>query len=108
MTDKYYVIAEVDKRQPNESHSSVWPKLVAYSFSSEKILLEEGFGHGLMGGTLDLKDFDTSQWEDIFQATDSEWFKKYIDNSLLPKFKTESDFIDLLKKHCNEIKTINY
>ncbi|RLT87435.1 MAG: hypothetical protein D9N13_23715 [Ketobacter sp. GenoA1] len=108
VSDTYYVIAEVDKRSANESNSSVWPKLIAYSFDAKKILLEEGYGHGLMGGTLNLDGFDVSQWEDIFKETDSEWFKKYIVDFSLAKISSERDFIGLLKRNGCKVKTIKY
>lgn len=108
MSDTYYIIAEKDKRLPGETNSSVWPKLVAFSFSVRKILLQEGYGHGLMGGTISLSGFDVSQWSEIFKETDSEWFMKNIADGVLEKVTDENDFKDLLIRNGGQLKTIKY
>ncbi|QMV14617.1 hypothetical protein [Vibrio spartinae] len=108
MSDVYYIIAKLDKRALNETHSSNWPKLVAFSFDAQKILLEEGFGHGLMGGSFPLSSFNTAQWKDIFKETDSQWFSDYISNGMLASLKTEDDLIKLLESNNCSIVKITY
>lgn len=108
MTETYYIIAEKDGRPPNESHSSEWPKLVAFSFCSKKILLQEGFGHGLMGGVLSLFGFNASQWVDIFAETDSEWFMRNILDGSVEKMVREKEFEDFLVNNGCKLKTIEY
>ncbi len=108
MTNIYYVIAEIDKRQYGELHSSIWPKLVAYSFELKKILITEGYGHGLMGGTMSLSNFNISDWNDVFQATNAEWFSDYVADGTIISLPDENAFINLLKKNDCTIKKINY
>ena len=84
MPEKYYVIAKVDKSDPQQPHSSEWPKLIAYSFNSQKILMSEGRGHGLMGGSIALSKFQPDVWKEIFIDTNSEWFLDlYLDGTLI-------------------------
>ncbi|MCW8931934.1 MAG: hypothetical protein OQL19_17080 [Gammaproteobacteria bacterium] len=96
MTDIYYVISEVDRRQFGETHNSTWPQLVAYSFDLKKILITEG--HGLIGGSMSLSSFNISDWNDIFQTTNTEWFSDCIAEGTIINLSDEDTFINLLKK----------
>jgi len=107
MTSKYYVIAEVDTEKPLNPHSNKWPKLIAYSFETMKILIIEGRGHGLMGGELSISKFDVSQWGYIFSETDTEWFRKIIESGLLSDKNNEDAFIKVLSGKI-KVRAINY
>ncbi len=108
MTGIYYIIAKVDKRNPKETHSSNWPKILAYSFDLKKILITEGYGHGLMGGTISLSNFNTLDWSDFFQETNSEWFSDYISDNTILNLTEERSLVNLLKKNGCAIKKTNY
>ncbi len=107
MKNTYYVIAKVDKRQPNESNSSAWPKLVAYSFEQKKILIEEGYGHGLMGGTISISSINLSDWLETFDESNCKWFGKYISNGTIENLKTEEQLVKILTSKGCKIKKIN-
>ncbi|WNO11134.1 hypothetical protein [Teredinibacter sp. KSP-S5-2] len=106
MKDSYYVIAEIDKRRPNESNSSTWPKLVAYSPKWKKLYIEEGYGHGLMGGTISLSNFNVSDWLITFEESGCEWFGRCISNGTLEKIQTEKELEKELIANGCEIKKI--
>ncbi len=108
MSDTYYVIGKADKRGPNEPHSNAWPKLVAYSFTLKRILLLEGYGHGLMGGSIALSSFNPTDWEEIFIETGSTWFKKSIADGSLNNLSCESDFESALSKNGCQIDKMVY
>lgn len=107
MADSYYIIANVDKSDPSQPHSSEWPKLIAYSFSQRKILLEEGKGHGLMGGAISLEKFNPADWKDIFISTNSTWFLDMLSNGTISGCTDEESLKKILNNKCG-IKLINY
>ena len=107
MANKYYLIARVDKSNLSQPHSSEWPKLIAYSFDKRKLLLEEGRGHGLMGGEISLDNFNTSEWKDMFIAADSEWFLDLLSDGTIANCPDEQSLKDVLDKNC-VVKVINY
>lgn len=83
MKHKYYVIANTDKEVPPLPHSNDWPKLIGFCFENMNILLIVGRGHGLMGGNIELSKFNVLDWLDVFQDTNSNWFKDRIVNGKL-------------------------
>lgn len=107
MAEEYYIIANIDKGDPSQPHSSEWPKLIAYSFSERKILMQEGKGHGLMGGTISLDKFNPSDWREIFSSTNSLWFLDMLSNGTISNCSNENDFQKILKNNCG-IELINY
>lgn len=108
MTNEYYLIAELDKRKPNETHHAEWPKVVAYSFDSSKIFMSEGYGHGLMGGAISLHRFDSSKWGDIFHKTGSIWFLRYLEDGTVSALTSEQDFVNLLKNSGCDVRKFEY
>ena len=108
MSDVCYVIGKVDKRCEGETHSSVWPKLLAYSFDKRKILITEGCGHGLMGASFEVSTFDVDQWKDIFDKTDLSWFGKSILDGSLLKIQIMDEFYDFLEINNCSIEKISF
>jgi len=106
MTKKYYIISDVDKGHSDEPHSSEWPKLIAYSFDGNTILIKEGRGHGLAGGELPISSIDMKTWQQTFHDSGAEWFKNLVDNGSLEKMD-EDEFKNELSKRAG-VKELLY
>ncbi|MEM5549086.1 hypothetical protein [Pseudoalteromonas fuliginea] len=108
MKNKYYIISCVDEREVKSANNSDWPKLIAYSFESHRVLLQEGCGHGLMGGAMSINSLILDDWIEIFQVTNSKWFFDKIESGEVSKLSSENQFIKLLNDNKISIKIIEY
>ncbi len=108
MKDLYYIISEVDNRQKKSTNSSDWPKLIAYSFKNNKVLLLEGCGHGLMGGTIAVDDPKLDNWGEFFEATNTKWFYEKIKIGKINKLDSEEKFFSFLDDNKISREVIEY
>ena len=100
--DNYYIVAKKDL-DPDHTHSSEWPKIIAYSLKSKKFLISEGKGYGCEGIAIpSLRALD-KKWYEFFIALDAQWFLKVIEakNNL-----TESELAALIQTKTGSIEII--
>lgn len=66
------------------SNNAEWPKFLAYSFETNKILFLAGKGHGLSG--FEIPDFDACnpEWESLFEELGALWVPNLLRNNDFP------------------------
>lgn len=79
----YYVLAKKDMAS-DFPHNSNWPKILAYSFETRKILFLAGKGDGLSG--FEIPDFDACnpEWEILFEDLGAVWVLSLLKNNKSP------------------------
>lgn len=77
--DNYYIVAKKDL-DPEHTHNSEWPKIIAYSLRSKKFLISEGKGYGCEGIAIPELRALEKKWHEFFMALDAQWFLKVIES----------------------------
>lgn len=100
--DNYYVVAKKDL-EPEHTHSSEWPKIIAYSLRSKKFLISEGKGYGCEGIAIPALRALEKKWYEFFTALDAQWFLKAIEakNNL-----TENELAALIQTKTGSLEII--
>ena len=104
----YYIIALTDKRNVKSGNDSEWPKLIAYSPKSQKLLLQEGCGHGLMGGTINIDSPNLDDWKVFFEDADFKWFFDKVKLGDINELTSKDKFIEFLDEYDISEQTIEY
>lgn len=100
--DNYYIVAKKDL-DPEHTHSSEWPKIIAYSLRSKKFLISEGKGYGCEGIVIPELRALEKKWNEFFIALDAQWFLKAIvaENNL-----TENELAALIQTKTGSLEII--
>ena len=100
--DNYYIIARKDQ-DPESTHSSEWPKTIAYSLKSNKFLISEGRGYGCEGIAIPALRALEKKWYEFFIALDAQWVLKAIEaknnlneNELAALIQTKTGSLEII------------
>lgn len=100
---RYYVIAQKSV-VTKSSHSSEWPKIIAYSYEGF-FYLAEGRGYGFSANDMSRSKAKKNEWVHFFEALDATWFTEFIDKN---EFADEDDFVIKVERMLGGVDIIEF